>query len=105
MLNFSYNEKTKTGLIQLKVKASARENTILGVTNDNEMLKIAIKAPPEDGKANIAIIKMLADIWNLRQNQLQIIKGHKNNIKTLAIEDIEKEELDNVIKKVKLPRD
>ena len=97
MLNFSYNEKTKIALIQLKVKAGARENTILGITNDGEMLKISVKAPPEDGKANIAIVKMLADTWNLRQNQLQIIKGHKNNIKTLAIEFIEKEELKEMV--------
>jgi len=89
---FSYNEKTKTAVVPLKVKAGAKESTIHGFVDINRthILKISVKAAPEDGKANNAIIKMFADKWNLRQTQLEIIKGSSGSSKLLAIKDVDR---------------
>jgi len=96
---FSYNERTRTATILLKVKAGARERAIHGFIhlNGTYILKISINAIPEDGKANNTIIKMLADIWNLKQNQLEIVKGLNGSSKLLAIKEVEKEDVINVI--------
>jgi uncharacterized protein (TIGR00251 family) len=89
-MHFSYNDKTKTATILLKVKAGAKRSCIDGFDDINglQMLKISIKAAPQNGKANIAIIKMLSDIWGLKQNQLEIIKGIATSTKTLLIKDV-----------------
>ncbi len=98
-MNFSYNDKTKTALILLKVKAGAKTSCIHGFTdvNGSQLLKISINAAPEDGKANVAIIKMLAKEWGLKQNQLEIIKGTTSSSKILALKDITKKDVENIM--------
>lgn len=88
---FSYNEKIKTAILELKVKASAKEAEIHGVIDvaGKQLLKISINAVPENGKANKAIVKMLAEKLNLKQNQLAIIKGTTGSSKLLQISDVE----------------
>ena len=90
---FSHDNKTKTSIILLKVKAGAKTSCIHEFVeiNGSHLLKLSIKATPEDGKANAAIIKMLADKWGVRQNQLEIVKGTTSSIKTLVIKNVEKE--------------
>lgn len=51
-----WKEKLKTGLNVL-VKPNAREES---VEWDGEVLKVSISAPPEDNKANIAVIKLIS---------------------------------------------
>ena len=84
-------KKQKPAIIPLKVKAGAKESTIHGFIDldGTHILKISVKAAPEDGKANNAIIKMLADKWDLKQNQLEIVKGSSGSSKLLAIKDTE----------------
>jgi uncharacterized protein YggU (UPF0235/DUF167 family) len=47
--------------LRLKVQPKARRDLILGVGPDRDgpALKVAVKAPPEDGKANAAAIALL----------------------------------------------
>lgn len=94
-MNFFYNEKTKTAIIQLKVKTCAKTSSINGFVdiNGSHTLKINIKSAPEGGKANIAIIKMLSEIWKLKRSQLKIIKGTTSSTKILAVENIEKADM------------
>ena len=98
-MSFSYNTETKTATISLKVKAGARFNSISTFVDANEshLVKININAAPENGKANAAIIKMLAAVWGLKQNQLEIIKGHSGSLKTLVIKDVERKEVEDIL--------
>lgn len=52
----------------------------------NVVLKVAVTAPPEDGKANKALIKLLAKAWKLPKGAMTIKKGAKDRRKTLFIE-------------------
>lgn len=63
--------------------AGASKNEIVGW--ENGFLKIKIKAVAEKGKANLALIAFLAEMLHLPKSQIQIIKGHKSNKKTLLL--------------------
>ena len=52
------------------------------------MWKIYLNAPAVDGKANKALIALLAEHFNVRKYQIEIIKGLKLRRKTINIEDI-----------------
>jgi len=52
----------------------------------NVVLKVAVTAPPEDGKANKALIKLLAKSWRLPKGAITVKKGAKDRRKTLFIE-------------------
>ncbi len=96
---YSYSAADKSATIYLKVKAGAKVSRIEDMIQlpDKWALKLSINAAPEDGKANAAIIKMLAKAWSLRQDQLEIIKGGNQSIKLLAIRNVEKAKLDEII--------
>ena len=50
-----------------------------------DRLKIRISAPPEDGKANKAICKLIAKSLNTKPSAISIHAGHTNPEKTVQI--------------------
>ena len=53
-----------------------------------EAWKVYITAPAVDGKANKALIDVLAEYFQVRKSQIEIIKGLKSRHKTISIEGI-----------------
>ncbi len=73
----------------MRLTPKAAENRIGPVAFDSAggaVLKVAVTAPPEGGKANKALIKLLAKTWRLPKTSLSVKKGAKNRLKTLLIE-------------------
>lgn len=48
-------------------------------------LKARIAAAPEDGKANAALLKLLADAWGLPKSRLSLLAGAKDRNKTVLV--------------------
>lgn len=49
------------------------------------VLKASVTAVPEDGKANAALIKMLAKEWRVAKSDFEIVAGATDRRKTLLI--------------------
>lgn len=49
------------------------------------VLKVRVTEPPEGGKANAALIKLLAKAWKLPKSSLSLVAGHTDRRKTLAV--------------------
>jgi len=49
------------------------------------VLKVSVTAVPEDGKANSALIKLLAKEWRLPKSAIEIVHGATDRRKTLFI--------------------
>ena len=74
--------------VQLRVTPDASRDSIGDVVADaqgNGALKLAVTAVPEKGKANTAVIKLLAKSWRLRKTDCQVIRGQTERYKTLFI--------------------
>jgi uncharacterized protein (TIGR00251 family) len=56
-------------------------------------LKIALTAPPVDGKANLALLKFLARQLGLKNSQLTLRSGTASRSKVVAIEGMPLEEI------------
>ena len=50
------------------------------------VLKVRVGEPPEGGKANAALIKLLAKTWKLPKTRLRVVAGHNQRLKILLIE-------------------
>jgi len=61
----------------------ARKNSVTGVHAD--ALKIALTAPPVDGKANEALIAFLAEMLRLPRARIAIVSGATSRTKTIRI--------------------
>jgi hypothetical protein len=48
-------------------------------------LKVRVHAPAQGGKANAALVKLLAGIWGLPRSRLNIIAGLKDRRKTVHV--------------------
>lgn len=70
--------------IAVKVTPRAKRTAVLGVLADGT-LKIAVAAPPEDGRANAALLRFLAQSLGLRESQLEIVVGHGARRKLIAV--------------------
>lgn len=74
--------------VALRVTPKAGRNRIDGVAADADggaVLKVAVTAAPEGGKANAALIKLLAKEWRLPQTTLAIVGGAAARRKLLHV--------------------
>ncbi len=75
--------------VRVRLNPKATENRLDGVIENAEgvrALKAAVTAAPEGGKANRALIKMLAREWRLPKTGMSIAAGAANRNKTIFIE-------------------
>ncbi len=73
----------------MKVAPRAAGNRIDGIIGDGEggvFLKVAVTAPPEGGKANAALIKLLSREWRLPKSSLAVTAGASERRKIVSIE-------------------
>ncbi len=50
-----------------------------------DRIKVSVTAPPVDGKANQAVIDVLAKALGVRRNHIEIIVGHASRRKTVKV--------------------
>jgi uncharacterized protein (TIGR00251 family) len=55
------------------------------LSNGQSVLKVRVRAVPEDGKANKALIKLIADTLDCAASSIEIVSGATARIKTLKI--------------------
>ncbi len=78
--------------LQIKVVPGSSRDQIAGKLGD--ALKVQVAAAPERGKANQAVINLIADSLGLRPGDIQIVQGQTQPRKVLQINGIEQNELD-----------
>ncbi|GAA4875526.1 DUF167 family protein YggU [Ferrimonas pelagia] len=71
-------------LLRLYIQPKASRDAIVGL--HGEELKVAITAPPVDGKANSHLVKYLSKQFKVAKGQIQIVKGELGRHKQLRIE-------------------
>ncbi|MGI2097912.1 DUF167 family protein YggU [Shewanella glacialipiscicola] len=72
-------------LLNLYIQPKASRNQIVGL-HGNE-LKVAITAPPIDGKANAHLSKYLAKAFKVPKSNIHIVKGELGRHKQIRVID------------------
>ena len=70
-------------ILAVRLQPAARKNAVTGVHAD--AVKIALTAPPVDGKANEALIAFLAEALHLPRARIAIVSGLTSRAKQLRI--------------------
>lgn len=77
-------KETSTGAtFAVKVHPRARKNAITGIIGD--ALKLALTAPPVEGKANQAVIEFFADLFDIPRSSVTIASGETSRNKVVRI--------------------
>ncbi len=82
-------------IIACKVKPNAHKDSIEGV--DGDYLKIKLASPPVEGRANEALIKLIAKRLGIAKSRISLLHGEKARIKTLIIQDMNPEEITDAL--------
>jgi uncharacterized protein (TIGR00251 family) len=78
-------------LLAVKARPQAGRTAIVG--QHGGALKIAVAAAPEKGKANRAIVDLLADSLALHKSAIEIVKGETSSDKRIRIAGVTAAEL------------
>jgi uncharacterized protein len=73
--------------LRLRVSPGARSNAIVG--RHGEGWKVRVTAAPEDGKANDAVLRLLAERVGLPQVNLKLISGPSSRDKIVELTGID----------------
>lgn len=77
-----------TGRLAVRVQPGARRSHLLERLASGEY-KLAVTAPPEDGRANEAVVELLADLLAVKRRQVSVARGLSSRIKQIDIEGLE----------------
>lgn len=78
---------TNSGVIlSVRTQPGSSKNRIIGEYGGR--LKLAVTAAPEKGKANKAVIELLADTLRIHESSIHIISGESSRDKRVLIEGL-----------------
>ena len=78
-------------ILPVRARPGARRNAIDGPQDG--MLKVSVTQAPEKGKANKALIELLAKGLSLRKSQIELVSGGTSAHKRFLVRGIKPDEL------------
>ena len=78
-------------LLPIQAQPKARKNGLVGIHDGR--LKVAVTQAPEKGKANLALVKLLASSLGVRRSQIELVSGATSSKKTFLITGVEMQDL------------
>ena len=83
------------GRLNIKVVPGASRDQIVGWLGN--ALKIKVTAPPENGKANEAVVTLLAKTLGVRRDTIEIVSGHGSPAKRVDIAPMDNDVIQKAI--------
>lgn len=73
------------------MQPGASENQVVGYQRG--VLRLRVTAPPQEGRANQAVISMLAAVLGIAKSRVRIVRGHASREKLVSVESLTTEEV------------
>jgi uncharacterized protein (TIGR00251 family) len=76
--------------LAIRAQPGAKKTAITGVYGEGPaaQLKIAVQAPPIEGRANQALIAFLADLFALPRKDVTLVSGDSNRSKVFLLKGV-----------------
>ena len=78
-------------ILRFHVVPNAKSDMVVG--EHAGAIKVKLRAPALEGKANAALIRFLADLLKVPSRTIVVLRGHKSRDKVIRIEGLREEEL------------
>ena len=85
-------------VLPVRVQPGARRTGIVG--EQAGALKVAVTAPPQDGRANKAVIEVVHETLGIKRSQVELLSGLTSRDKKVLIRGLAKDDLDALIASV-----
>jgi len=84
-------ERSEGCILPVRAQPGARKNAVLG--EHAGALKLAVTAPPEDGRANHALVEFLRELLDLKRSQVDLLTGQTSRDKRFLLCGVTKAQL------------
>jgi uncharacterized protein len=98
MPGYLREEKDGTLALTVYVQPKASRDRIIGL--HGEAVKLSIKAPPVDGKANVAVGRFLAELLGLPGSAVVLRSGQQGRTKKFLLHGLSLAEAQTILAKV-----
>ncbi len=78
-------------ILPVRAQPGARKAGVLGEQAGS--LKLAVTAPPEDGRANKALTELLREVLGVKRSQVELLSGETSREKRFLIRGISEADL------------
>ncbi len=68
---------------QVRVQPRAARTAITGMIGD--VVKLSLSAPPVEGKANVAVVEFLSEVFSVPRSAVQVVTGERSRNKVIRI--------------------
>jgi uncharacterized protein (TIGR00251 family) len=79
------------GMVSVQVSPGARRSELVG--RHGEGWKARVAAPPERGRANAALVELLAEALGVPRERVTVVAGHSSRRKVVEVEGLEAPEI------------
>lgn len=85
--------------LAVRAQPGAKKTAITGVYGEGAtaQLKVAVHAPPLEGRANQALIAFLAESFDLPKNAVELVSGELSRSKVLLLRGVTSEKAKDVL--------
>ncbi len=73
--------------LRLRVQPRAKKDEVAGLVGD--AIRVRVSAPAIEGRANEAVIELLAKTLKVRKGQIRLLRGATSHDKVVSIEGID----------------
>jgi len=94
---FEITDAKRGAAFTVRVVTRAQKNEIVGIQEDKS-LKIRLTASPNDGQANDALIKFLAERLEVPENAIEIVAGRDSRDKWISVSGISTADLEDKLR-------
>ena len=76
--------------LAVRAQPGAKKTAVAGIYGEGDaaQLKIAVQAPPIDGRANAALIDFLAQTFSLPKSSVELVAGESSRSKVFQLRGI-----------------
>jgi uncharacterized protein (TIGR00251 family) len=79
-------------ILSVRAQPGARKAGVMG--DQAGMLKVSVTAPPEQGRANKALVEVLREALGLKRSQVELLGGETSREKRFLIRGLSRHELE-----------
>ena len=88
-------ESAASATLSVKIQPRASKNEI--IRREGGGLKIRLTAPPVDGAANEALVKLLAGELGVAKSRVEIVSGQSSRDKIIRVDGLSSEDVERLL--------
>jgi uncharacterized protein (TIGR00251 family) len=89
------NDDNGTAVVRLHVQPGAGRTAVVGRHGD--AVKVRVAAPPEGGRANDAVVALVAATFDVKLAQVTLVSGQSSRAKRVQIDGVAEAEVERLL--------